>query len=192
VARKRKVLVVVVRPTAKKKVIFMMRLCRGCSTAIPAETKGMCAKCEKERYGSQSGDGIKSHVPTQLPGKQHTMAGYDAAMDKLRKCKRWDDRRAQVIKRDGTCVRCKAEGRPPAPIDIIDHIIPAQIAIAQAWESKRFGPVDRNAGYYLTCNLQGLCRHHHAIKTLEDLSHAGEWPNVMTLYDAQPKKQYFF
>jgi hypothetical protein len=181
--------------TIKEKVELMMRLCRGCSTAIPAEQKGMCAKCEKERYGLQSGDGIKSHHPAgqQHPGiKQHTMAGYDAEMDKLRNCKRWDDRCAEVRRRDGTCVRCKAEGRPPAPVEITDHIIPAQIAIQQAKESKRFSPADPNVGYYLVCNLQGLCRSCHATKTLEDLSHAGPWPNVVDMYDAAPKKKYSF
>jgi hypothetical protein len=181
--------------TIKEKVELMMRLCRGCSTAIPAEQKGMCAKCERERYGAQPSDGVKSHHPAgqQHPGiKQHTMAGYDAEMDKLRNCKRWDDRRAQVIKRDGTCVRCKAEGRPPAPVEITDHIIPAQIAIQQAKESKRFSPADPNVGYYLVCNLQGLCRSCHATKTLEDLSHAGPWPNVVDMYDAAPKKKYSF
>jgi 5-methylcytosine-specific restriction endonuclease McrA len=170
-----------------------MRLCGGCQTKIPDDHRGMCAACERDRYGTQPGDGIKSHSNVQQSNvQQHTMAGYDAAMDKLRKCKRWDDSRAKVIRRDGTCVRCKAEGRPPAPIDIVDHIIPAQIAIDQAWETRRFGPVDRNVGYYLLCNLQGLCRSCHAVKTLEDLSHTGPWPNVMDVYDAQPKKVWSF
>jgi hypothetical protein len=170
-----------------------MRLCRGCQTKVPDDHKGMCAACERDRYGTQSGNGIKSNVAVPSDaGKQHTMAGYDAEIEPLRKVKRWHNRRAQVIRRDGSCVRCKAEGRPPAAIEIVDHTIPAQIAIEQAWESKRFGPVDKYAGYYLLCNLAGLCRSCHAVKTLEDLSHTGPWPNVMDVYDAQPKKVWSF
>lgn len=169
-----------------------MRLCGGCQTKIPNDREGMCAACERDRYGTKPGDGIRSNVPAQLAGKQHTQAGYDDAMDKLRKVKRWADRCAEVRRRDGTCVRCKAEGRPPTPIEIIDHLVPAQIAIEQARESKRFSPADPNVGYYLLCNLQGLCRSCHATKTLEDFAHVGPWPNVVDLYDAAPKKKFYF
>jgi 5-methylcytosine-specific restriction endonuclease McrA len=170
-----------------------MRLCRGCQTKIPDDHKGMCAACERERYGKPAADGIRSNVAVQQTNiKQHTMAGYDAEMDKLRNVKRWDDRCAEVRKRDSTCVRCKTDGRPPTPIEIVDHITPAQIAIEQAKESKRFSPADPNVGYYLVCNLRGLCRSCHAVKTLEDLRHAEPWPNVMDAYDAQPKKKFFF
>jgi 5-methylcytosine-specific restriction endonuclease McrA len=170
-----------------------VKLCGGCQTKIPDDHKGRCAVCKQDRYGKQASDGIRSNIPAQAgAGKQHTsQAGYDAEIEPLRKCKRWNDRRVQVIRRDGACVRCKAAGRPIAPIEIVDHVIPAQIAIAQAWESQRFGPANKYAGYYLLCNLQGLCRPCHALKTTEDLSRT-MWPNVMDLYDAQPKKTYFF
>lgn len=170
-----------------------MRLCGGCQTKIPDDTRGVCATCERERYGKQPSDGIRSNVPAgQLVGKQHTQAGYDAAMDKLCNCKRWDDKCAKVRGRDGSCVMCKAEGRPPTPIALVDHIIPAQHALAQCRAVKPypFG-ADWNAGYYLDCNLQGLCRSCHAVKTLKDLS-TNEWPNVMDVYNEQPKKVWSF
>jgi 5-methylcytosine-specific restriction endonuclease McrA len=83
------------------------------------------------------------------------------------------------------CARC------PALAEICDHIIPAQIAVQQARDSKRW-PFDPWVGYYLLTNLQGLCRSCHALKTIEDKLHTGEWPSVLEAYDKAPKKVWSF
>lgn len=84
------------------------------------------------------------------------------------------------------CKRCDR-----ALTEIIDHIVPASVAIAQAQASGRF-PFDKYAGYFLMSNLQGLCRKCHGAKTSEDKAHIGPWPDVMVQEDAQPRKVWRF
>jgi len=75
--------------------------------------------------------------------------------------------------------------------EIVDHIVPALVAIQQAQESGRW-PFDKYAGYFLQTNLQGLCRSCHGVKTLEDKAHVGPWTNVVEEYDKAPKKVWSF
>ncbi len=117
--------------------------------------------------------------------KDHT-SGYDAVLDSLRKGTRWQRIRVQVVKRDPICRRCDL-----SLTEIVDHVVPAREAISQVQLSGRF-PLDKFAGYYLKTNLQGLCRSCHGVKTLEDKSHVGPWPDVLAVEDAQPKHTYIF
>jgi 5-methylcytosine-specific restriction endonuclease McrA len=84
------------------------------------------------------------------------------------------------------CARCER-----AISEIVDHIVPAYVAIAQAQASGRY-PYDKYAGYYLLSNLQGLCRPCHGAKTLEDKTHVGPWPNVVEIEKRAPKKVWAF
>jgi 5-methylcytosine-specific restriction endonuclease McrA len=149
-----------------------MRLCSGCQTKVPDAVR-FCDGCKAER-------GI---VPGA--GKEHT-TGYDAVLDGLRKGTRWQRTRSVVIKRDPLCKRCDV-----AVSEIVDHIVPAAVAIQQAQASEVF-PYDKYAGYYLKSNLQGICRPCHHIKTIEDKTHVGPWPDVVAKEQAQPKKVWTF
>jgi len=84
------------------------------------------------------------------------------------------------------CVRCQLSIARE-----VDHIAPADVAIQQARDSGRY-PFDRHAGYFLKSNLQGLCRPCHAVKTIEDKSHVGPWPDVIAKEEAAPKKRWAF
>jgi 5-methylcytosine-specific restriction endonuclease McrA len=158
-----------------------MRLCSGigCGRAIPEDTR-FCAECISER-GSKTPlvDATRQHNATNT-------GAYDAELDKLRTNSRWQRVRDIAIKRHPLCQRCDLRLS-----EIVDHIIPAQVAIAQARASGRF-PFDKYAGYFLMSNLQGLCRPCHGKKTVEDKAHICEWPDVMVQADAQPKKRWTF
>ena len=73
---------------------------------------------------------------------------------------------------------------------IVDHVVPAGVAIAQARDSGKF--VDRFAGFFLRSNLQGLCRECHYLKTLSDKMHTGAWPNVVEQDANAPKRVWSF
>ena len=90
-----------------------------------------------------------------------------------------------MIHRDPLCRCCGL-----SISEIADHIVPAEIAVAQAQASARY--LDKWAGYYLLSNLQGLCRQCHYKKTLEDKSHTGPWPSVLDAENAAPKKKWSF
>lgn len=72
----------------------------------------------------------------------------------------------------------------------MDHIVPAQIAVMQAQLSGKY--LDKWAGYFLRSNLQGLCRLCHYRKTLEDKTHAGDWPDVVAKEQAQSHQAVSF
>jgi len=152
-----------------------MRLCSGagCGRAIADATR-FCDECKAERG-----------TPVQPEGKQHT-TGYGAELDKLRKGTRWQKVRLLAVNRDPICKRCK--GRLS---EIVDHVVPAAVAIFQAQESGRW-PYDQHAGYFLMCNLQGLCRSCHGLKTTEDKTHVGPWPDVVEAFDRTPKRKWSF
>ena len=111
-------------------------------------------------------------VTTPCDERYHT-TGYDAVLDALRKGTRWQRIRDIAIKRCPLCARCEL-----SISEIVDHIVPAAIAIQQAQGSGRY-PFDKYAGYYLLSNLQGLCRACHYAKTVEDKTHTGPWPSVV-------------
>jgi 5-methylcytosine-specific restriction endonuclease McrA len=118
-------------------------------------------------------------------GKAHTTA-YTDELDHLRKGTRWQSIRRTVLGRNPVCARCGL-----AVSEICDHVVPAAIAIMQSQESKRY-PLDKWAGFYLMSNLQGLCRPCHHLKTVEDKTHVGPWPDVIAKEAAAPKKKWTF
>lgn len=154
-----------------------LRLCSGpgCGRAVQDAVKH-CDECLNERRLLQ---------PTADATKQHSTA-YDELLDRLRKGTRWQRVRDKAIKRCPLCARC-----PVAISEIVDHIVPAAIAIQQAHDSGRY-PYDRYAGYYLLSNLQGLCRPCHYLKTLEDKIHTGPWHSVVDKELAAKTKCYRF
>jgi len=147
-----------------------MRICSGagCLRAVPDDVR-FCEECKPKPSGAH--DDIREHT-----------TGYTEELDDLRKATRWQNVRALAASKFPVCARCQE-----ALTEIIDHIVPAPVATRQVRDSGRF-PYDRYAGYYLMSNLQGLCRPCHAAKTREDKQHLGEWPDVLAVHDAQPKK----
>jgi 5-methylcytosine-specific restriction endonuclease McrA len=148
-----------------------MRICSGagCLRAVPDDVR-FCSECRPQT----TDDGIREHA-----------SGYTAELDALRKTTRWQRLRARVLAAQPMCARCRAH-----VADIVDHIVPAQIAVAQCQVAECF--FDKWAGYFLRSNLQGLCRVCHAAKTLEDKTHSGPWPSVLQREQAQPKKVWTF
>ncbi len=154
-----------------------LRLCSGagCGRKVADDVR-FCDECKAER-----GEALKPRDDT----KNHT-TGYDAVLDGLRKGTRWQRIRDIAIRRCPLCARCEL-----AVSEIVDHIVPAAVAVQQAQDSGRY-PLDRYAGYYLMSNLQGLCRSCHGIKTLEDKAHVGPWPNVVEMEAMAPMRKWAF
>lgn len=152
----------------------MSRICSGpgCLRSVPDGVR-FCDECKPKTQ--QVSDGIKVHK-----------SGYDPVLDRLNTGEQWRLCRASILKRDPICKRCDR-----APSEIVDHIVPAQEAVAQVQVSGRY-PLNKYAGYYLKTNLQGLCRPCHHIKTMEDKAHTGPWPDVLAKEDAAPKKKWTF
>lgn len=152
-----------------------MRLCSGpgCGRKVP-DTVRFCDECKAERNKS-----------TRTDERVHT-TGYDAVLDELRKSARWQAVRKKALARCPMCARCQLHVS-----EIADHVVPALVAIVQAQESGKF-PFDKYAGYFILCNIQGLCRACHGVKTLEDKAHVGPWPDVVEQAAAQPRKQWTF
>jgi 5-methylcytosine-specific restriction endonuclease McrA len=155
----------------------MMRLCSGCQTKIPdGRGPAKCTACRAERSASKPDDGIKVHTLTDR--ERYAF---------LYKSERWKRGvQPKALKRCPLCARCHV-----AVSEIVDHIVPVGIAIAQAQESGRW-PISKYEGFYLWTNLQGLCRACHAAKTDEDKLHTGPWPSVLEAYDKAPKKVWSF
>lgn len=150
-----------------------MRICSGpgCLRAVPDDVR-FCNECKPE---TGKADEIRNHTHS-----------YDPLLDRLRKGQRWQRVRATAIKRDPFCKRCEVELSR-----IIDHIVPAREAIAQAEVSGRY-PHDKYAGYYLLSNLQGLCYACHSAKTAEDKAHCGPWPDALTKELNQVRRKWSF
>lgn len=149
-----------------------MRICSGagCLRAVRDKVR-FCDECKPHT----SADSIHEHS-----------SGYTADLDTLRKSTRWQRLRVRVLNAQPMCARCRKR-----LAEIVDHIVPAQIAVAQAQVSGRFH-FDRWTGYFIRSNLQGLCRICHAAKTIEDKAHTGEWPDVLALEAAQPRRKWTF
>jgi 5-methylcytosine-specific restriction endonuclease McrA len=149
-----------------------VRVCSGagCLRAVPDDVR-FCDECKPTAADT---DGIRKHS-----------SGYTPELDALKKSTRWQRLRVLVLRAQPLCVRCQKRVAHE-----VDHIVPAQEAIAQAQVSGRF--IDKYAGYFIRSNLQGLCRACHAAKTLEDKRHVGPWPDVLAIDDAKPKKVWTF
>jgi 5-methylcytosine-specific restriction endonuclease McrA len=150
-----------------------MRVCSGagCLRSVPDDVR-FCDECKPDALPE---DGIRVQA-----------TGYTVELDALRKGTRWQRLRKQVIRACPICARCDRRIS-----EIVDHIVPAEIAVQQVRDSGRY-PGDKYAGYYLRSNLQGLCRQCHADKTAEDKAHIGEWPDVVEAEVLAPKRQWTF
>ena len=150
-----------------------MRICSGgCGSVVPDGVR-FCDDCKPSTSGD---DGIRSHTYADRERLGHLYGG-----------KRWKEYcQPSVLRRDPICKRCNTELS-----EIADHIVPAGIAIEQAKASGKY-PLDAYAGFFLMSNLQGLCRSCHKVKTDEDKAHQGEWPDVVAIEAAAPKKKWSF
>jgi hypothetical protein len=149
-----------------------MRICSGagCLRTIPDGAR-FCAECQPVQVAP---DGIREHG-----------TGYTDELDRQRKSPKWQGVRARAMQRHPFCARCNEV------TEIIDHIVPAGVAVQQVRDSGRY-PLDPWLGYYLASNLQGLCRKCHYAKTLEDKTHVGPWDSVLDAEDRAPKKRWTF
>jgi len=156
-----------------------MRICSGagCGRAV-ADTVRFCAECEADQHTSTSSEREHKAVNPLRAGTTAFPALYNGS--------RWKSIRKTIMSRDTVCAICKANLSRD-----VDHIVPAVIAIEQAKASKRW-PLDPVAGFFLVCNLQGLCRSCHEKKGNEDAAHQGEWPSVLDMDDAAPKRTFSF
>lgn len=152
-----------------------MRICSGagCLRAIPDERR-YCDECNP--IVAVQADDLRTHDN-----------GYNAELDRLRKSPRWKNgTQPRILRRDPFCRRCDRRMS-----ELVDHIVPAQIALVQAQQSGLY-VVDKWAGYFIESNLQGLCRPCHGDKTLEDKIHTGPWPSVIDAQAVQPKRVWSF
>ena len=152
-----------------------MRICSGagCLRAIADDVR-FCDECQSERTAAPSTDDNRSHTLTDRVRYAFLYSGQ-----------RWQRTRAAVVKQYPFCACCQRR-----VTEIVDHIVPAGIAVAQARDSGLY-PFDRVAGFFFRTNLQGLCRVCHADKTVADKTHS-EWPDVVSIERAAPKRKYCF
>lgn len=153
----------------------LMRVCsgQGCLRAVADDVR-FCDDCKPVRTES---DGLREHNRTDA---------YNEELDSLRKGTRWQRLRTRIVREQPLCARCELR-----ITEIVDHLVPAQVAIVQARNSGQY-LTDRWAGYFLRSNLQGLCRPCHQAKTDEDKAHVGEWPDVIAVEAAAPKRKWTF
>jgi 5-methylcytosine-specific restriction endonuclease McrA len=154
-----------------------MRICSGpgCLRAVADDVR-FCDECKPT---PQQDNSVTSDV------REHTLTDRERYA-RLYSGSRWQRLRVQAVKRCPLCARCELR-----ITEIIDHIVPAGVAIAQARDSGLY-PTDRFAGFYFLSNLQGLCRACHLQKTIEDKTHVGAWPNSVTVELNAPKRRWSF
>ncbi len=152
-----------------------MRICSGagCLRAVPDDVR-FCDECKAEQAIPQPVDDIRVHT---LTDREKYCFLYS--------CARWTKLRTLVIRSQPMCSRCQK-----ALSTIVDHIVPAGVAVAQAQESGLFHY--RFAGFFLRYNLHGLCRSCHYVKTIEDKTHTGPWADVIAREQHQPKRVWSF
>lgn len=154
----------------------LMRICSGpgCLRAVDDQVR-FCRECNPVQGILEPVDGIREHTLTDR-----------VRYARLYSSPRWQRIRLQAIKACPLCARCQL-----SISEIGDHIVPAGVAVAQAHASGAY-PFDRHAGFYLSSNIQGLCRPCHWLKTVEDKTHTGAWPDVVAKQQATPKRRYSF
>ena len=150
-----------------------MRVCsgQGCLRAVPDDIR-LCAECKPAVAHL---DGIAEHTMTD---RVRYSALYTGG--------RWQRVRSQAVRRCPLCARCGLRAT-----DIVDHVIPSGVAVAQARDSGLY-LTDRWAGFYFGSNLQGLCYACHTDKTVEDKLHTGPWPDAVANERASQKRLYGF
>jgi 5-methylcytosine-specific restriction endonuclease McrA len=149
-----------------------MRICSGagCLRVVSDDVR-FCDECKPQTAVE---DGIRVHTLADREKYSFLYSG-----------KRWQQLRDLVVRAQPMCGRCHK--RLTA---IVDHVVPAGVAIVQAQESGKY-PF-KYAGFYIRSNLQGLCRACHYVKTDEDTVHTGPWPNVVDKDKRTAKKVWSF
>jgi 5-methylcytosine-specific restriction endonuclease McrA len=150
-----------------------MRICSGagCLRVVDDGIR-FCDECKPQ--ATTTTDDIRIHT---LTDREKYAFLYSSS--------RWTRLRNLVIRSQPFCARC---GNNIS--EIVDHIIPAGIAIVQASESGLY--VDRYAGFFMRSNLHGLCRECHFKKTTEDKTHVGAWPSVVQADSLKAKRVWSF
>jgi 5-methylcytosine-specific restriction enzyme A len=151
-----------------------VRICSGagCLRAIADDVR-YCDECRPTPVVVD--DGIREHTTSDRERYR-----------RLYSSPRWQRLRLQAIRACPMCARCNA-----AITEIVDHIVPAGVAVQQVRDSGLY-PTDRFAGFYVLWNLQGLCRACHWLKTNEDKLHTGSWPSVVDLLRRAKQRTYSF
>lgn len=150
-----------------------MRICSGpgCLRAVNDDVR-FCDECSPV---VALVDGLREHSVTDRERYASLYSG-----------RRWQRVREQAMRLHPLCDRCQLRVS-----EIIDHRIPAGVAIQQAIASGLY-PLDRVAGFYFMSNLQGLDRACHWDKTLEDKLHTGAWPDVIAIEQQSRKRVFSF
>jgi 5-methylcytosine-specific restriction endonuclease McrA len=150
-----------------------MRICSGagCLRAVPDDVR-FCDECKPKT--AVDVDGQKTHTITD---RERYAFLYSS--------QRWTRLRELVVRSQPMCRRCRRR-----QTEIVDHSVPAGVAVQQVQDSGKYR--DRWAGFFMRSNLQGLCRSCHWVKTNEDKSHTGEWPNVLDREANVSRKTFAF
>jgi hypothetical protein len=145
-----------------------MRLCSGCGTKIPDETRGRCAECEADSKSAEVDDGIRSHSPIGAVASRDKYAHmYQDA--RWKKCSRIQRQSFPMCEQPG----CKRLA------EIADHHIPAVVYIELCRAEKRF--LIAEMAFFDMSNLRSLCRICHADKSEEDMRRiaaGGPWERL--------------
>jgi 5-methylcytosine-specific restriction endonuclease McrA len=155
---------------------MVMKMCGGCSSKMPADQKGMCAKCKADRNKTVAHDGIKEHGVSD-----HVRYAFLYASERWKR-----NVQPQALKKCPMCARCHIKVS-----ELVDHRVPVSEVIRQAQASGLYSG-SPYAGFYFTTNLDGLCRACHWVKTNEDKMHTGPWPDAVALEQSKPRKVYSF
>ena len=117
-----------------------MRVCSGAGRLRAVDDAiCFCDECRPVPAAPSDGDGIRSHT---LTDRERYARLYSES--------RWQRTRDRAVRLMPLCARCELRYT-----EIIDHVVPAGIAIAQAIASGLY-VVDRSAGFFFMSNLQGL------------------------------------
>jgi 5-methylcytosine-specific restriction endonuclease McrA len=130
---------------------------------------------ERKQLTTTTDEGIHEHSQADAIRYHFLYAGL-----------RWQRVRDIALRRCPICARCDL-----VISAIVDHIVPSGVAIQQARDSGLY-MLDRYAGFYFMSNLHGLCRACHYLKTIEDKTHTGPWPDVVDKEQHAPRKKYVF
>lgn len=152
-----------------------MRLCSGCGTKLPEETRGRCAECQAERR-PKTDDGIKAHVSPNSPSRDIYAELY--ASPDWRKCSKLQRIRFPF------CERCERK-----LATLCDHLIPAVQFVE--WCRTRVKFLIPTQAFFWYGNHQSLCDSCHRLKTLEDeknIAAGGPWPDLWANPIRPPKK----
>jgi 5-methylcytosine-specific restriction endonuclease McrA len=149
-----------------------MRICSGagCLRAVEDGVR-FCAECQPASSATTT-----EHIHTNTDRERY---GF------LYSSLRWQQLRSTVVREQPLCAVCRRTRTA-----IVDHIVPAGVAVAQAQASGQY--TDKWAGFFLRSNLQGLCRSCHLWKTIDDKRHSNDWPDVTHSKEGENRRRFCF